>query len=220
VGVLVAKGMGLTGDDEDDLVVIPWTTAQRKVLGIKYIKDMYVSAVSREAIPWAKEEITELLRQRHHLTPGQPDDFSFRDYTEIAESVQETNRLMTLLLSSVAALALLIGGINTMNIMLVTVTERTREIGVRMAVGARLPQIRLQFLLEAMFLTSIGGLAGVGLGVAASKIASEVLQWPAVISSSTVALGLGVSAVVGLCFGYYPAMRASSLEPIAALRHE
>ena len=220
VGVLVPKGSGVTGEDQDDLVVIPWTTAQRKMLGIKHIKDMFVSAVSRDQIAAAKGEITALLRQRHHLAPDAPDDHNIRDYTEIAQSVNETNRVMTLLLSSVAALALLVGGINTMSIMLVSVTERTREIGVRMAVGARLRQIRVQFLLEAILLTLIGGLGGVGLGVAAAFTVAGSMQWPAVISSSTIALGLGISTLVGLIFGYYPALRASSLDPIEALRYE
>jgi putative ABC transport system permease protein len=220
IGVLVPKGSGVTGEDQDDLVVIPWTTAQRKMLGIKHIKDMFISAMSRERIPAAKAQITALLRQRHHLAADAPDDHSIRDYTEIAQSVNETNRVMTLLLSSVAGLALLVGGINTMSIMLVSVTERTREIGVRMAVGARIRQIRVQFLLEAMLLTLVGGLAGVALGVAGALTVAGSMHWPAVISSGTIALGLGISTLVGLTFGYYPAVRASSLDPIEALRFE
>jgi putative ABC transport system permease protein len=220
IGVLTPKGTSVTGDDQDDVVVIPWTTAQRRMLGIKHIKDMYVSAQSRDSIGAAKKQITALLRQRHHLTPEQPDDHSIRDYTEIAQSVNETNRVMTLLLSSVAAMALLVGGINTMSIMLVSVTERTREIGVRMAVGARTRQIRLQFLLEAMLLTLLGGLAGVALGIGSSFVVASSMHWPAVISSSTMALGLGISTLVGLVFGYYPALRASALDPIEALRFE
>ncbi len=220
VGLLAAKGASVTGDDQDDVVLIPWTTAQRRVLGIKYIKDMFVSAGSRDTIEEAKKQVTALLRQRHHLTGDQPDDFSFRDYTEIAESVNETNRLMTLLLSSVAAIALLVGGINTMTIMLVSVTERTREIGVRMAIGGRVHHIRLQFLIEAVLLTLVGGLAGAVLGVGGSYIVGDVLRWPPVISPVTVALGLVMSTVVGLVFGYYPAFRASLMDPIEALRSD
>jgi putative ABC transport system permease protein len=220
VGVLVQKGSGVTGEDQDDVVVIPWTTAQRKMLGIKHIKDMFVSAVSRDRISAAKGEITALLRQRHNLRADQPDDHSIRDYTEIAQSVNETNRVLTLLLSSVAALALLVGGINTMSIMLVSVTERTREIGVRMAVGARVRQIRVQFLLEAVLLSLVGGLVGVAVGIAASFVVAASLQWAAVISTATIGLGLGISTLVGLTFGYYPALRASSLDPIEALRYE
>jgi putative ABC transport system permease protein len=220
VGVLTAKGAGVTGEDQDDMVVIPFTTAQRRMLGIKHIKDMYLSAVSREAIGEAKREIGALLRQRHHLAPDAPDDHTIRDFTEMAERVNETNRLMTWLLSSVAAIALVVGGINTMSIMLVTVTERTREIGVRMAVGARSFYIRLQFVLESVLLTLVGGVAGVLLGIAASVVVGHLLEWPTAISSSTIGVGLLVSTVVGLVFGYYPALRASLLDPIEALRSD
>jgi putative ABC transport system permease protein len=190
------------------------------MLGIRHIKDMYLSAVSREAIGEAKRQITALLRQRHHLAPDAPDDHSIRDFTEMAEQVNQTNRLMTVLLSTVAAIALLIGGINTMSIMLVTVTERTREIGVRMAVGARSGYIRLQFVLEALFLTLVGGSVGVALGIAASIVVGRTLGWPALISEPTIVVSLLVSAAVGVVFGYYPAVKASSLDPIEALRYE
>jgi putative ABC transport system permease protein len=220
VGVLAPKGGGLMGEDQDDLILIPWTTAQRKMLGIKYIKDMYISAVTRDSIDAAKEQITAVMRLRHHLMPEQPDDFSIRDYTEIADQVNETNRQLTLLLSSVASIALLVGGINIMTIMLVSVTERTREIGVRMAVGARSWQVRLQFLLEAVLLTLAGGLAGVGLGVGAAFLTADAMEMRAVVSPPTVGVGLGISTVVGLLFGYWPALRASRLQPIEALRSD
>jgi putative ABC transport system permease protein len=220
VGVLVSKGANVQGDDQDDAVFIPWTTAQRRMLGIRHIKDIFLSAASREGIPDAKASVASLLRQRHHLTQDQPDDFNVRDFTDIANRVNETNHLMTVLLASVAAIALLIGGINTMSIMLVTVTERTREIGVRMAMGARVYQVRLQFVLEATLLTLVGGAAGVLIGIAASLVTARALDWPAVISGPTAALGLVVATSVGLVFGYYPARRASSLDPIEALRYE
>lgn len=220
VGVFESKGSSVTGQDQDDVIVIPWTTAQRKLLGIVYIKDMYISVVTRESIEMAKEQITSLLRQRHHLRSDQPDDFSIRDYTEIADAANETNNIMTWLLASVASLALFIGGINTMNIMLVTVTERTREIGIRMAVGAHQSDVRFQFLLEAMALTLVGGFIGVGLGIVTSAILSNVLEWPTVISVAAILVGLTVSVVVGILFGYYPAHKAATLDPIEALRYE
>ncbi|MGB7624804.1 MAG: ABC transporter permease [Terriglobia bacterium] len=220
VGVLETKGSSVTGADQDDNIIIPWTTAQRKMLGIRYIKDMYISVVSREQIGMAKDQITSLMRQRHHLRPDQPDDFSIRDYTEIAEMVNETNRIMTLLLATVASLALFIGGINTMNIMLVTVTERTREIGLRLAVGAHQSDVRLQFLVEAVTLTVVGGVIGVGLGILSSAVISNVLEWPTVISLIAILVGLSVSAFVGMVFGYYPAHKAATLDPIDALRYE
>lgn len=220
VGVFEPKGSSVTGQDQDDCIIIPWTTAQRKMLGIRWIKDMYISVVTREAIPIAKQEITALLRQRHHVRTDQPDDFSIRDYTEIADMVNQTNRIMTLLLATVASLALFIGGINTMNIMLVTVTERTREIGIRMAVGAHQSDVRLQFLIEAVALTLVGGMIGVFLGIVISAIISNVLEWPTVISLLAIAVGIGVSAGVGMVFGYYPAHKAANLDPIDALRYE
>ncbi len=220
LGVFEPKGSSVTGQDQDDCIIIPWTTAQRKMLGIIYIKDMYISVISREAIPMAKEQITALLRQRHHLRPEQPDDFSIRDYTEIADMVNQTNQIMTLLLATVASLALFIGGINTMNIMLVTVTERTREIGIRMAIGAHQSDVRLQFLMEAVALTLVGGIGGIALGVATSAVISNVLEWPTVISLMAILVGIGVSAFVGMVFGYYPAHKAANLDPIEALRYE
>jgi putative ABC transport system permease protein len=220
VGVLAAKGAGINGEDMDDTVIIPWTTAQRRMVRINYLKDIWISAASPTVIEEAKTQMTALLRQRHRLTQDQPDDFGIKDFKEIADQVSETNKVMTMFLASVAAIALVVGGINTMTIMLVSVTERTREIGVRMAVGARGPQVRLQFLLEAMLLTLLGGIAGVAMGVIAAYLTAQSLDWPSIISPQTIALGLGISTVVGLVFGYYPAFRASRLDPIEALRYE
>jgi putative ABC transport system permease protein len=219
-GVMEAKGAGINGEDMDDFVIIPWTTAQRRMVRISYLKDVYTSAISASAIEEAKAQITALLRQRHHLTLDQPDDFNIKDFKEIADQVTETNRVMTLFLASIAAIALVVGGINTMTIMLVSVTERTREIGVRLAVGAKAPHVRLQFLMEAILLTMLGGIAGVALGVVAAHVTARVLDWPPIISAPTVALGLGISTAVGLVFGYYPAFLASRLDPIDALRYE
>jgi ABC-type antimicrobial peptide transport system permease subunit len=154
------------------------------------------------------------------VAPGQPDDHNIKDFKEIADQVGETNRTMTVFLASVASIALLVGGINTMTIMLVSVTERTKEIGVRMAVGARARHVRLQFVLEAIFLTLLGGAGGVILGVIASHLTAQMLGWPAVVSPATIGLGLGISTLVGLVFGYYPAHQASRLDPIEALRFD
>jgi putative ABC transport system permease protein len=220
VGILAKKGAGVNGEDLDDFVIIPWTTAQRRMVHINYLKDIYLSAASADAIGEAKKQITALLRQRHRIAPDQPDDHSIKDFKEIADQVGETNRTMTAFLASVAAIALLVGGINTMTIMLVSVTERTREIGVRLAVGAHTRHVRAQFLLEAVLLTLLGGVGGVALGIAASHFTASALEWPTVISLPTIGLGLCISTVVGLVFGYYPAFHASRLDPIEALRFE
>jgi putative ABC transport system permease protein len=220
VGVLAAKGAGVNGEDLDDFVIIPWTTAQRRMVRINYLKDVWISAVGADSIAEAKAQITALLRHRHHVAPEQPDDHNIKDFKEIAEQIGETNRVMTLFLACVASIALLVGGINTMTIMLVSVTERTREIGVRLAVGARTRQVRLQFVLEAMLLTLLGGVGGVALGVAASHLTARSLDWPSVVSVRTIVVGLGISTSVGLIFGYYPAFLASRLDPIEALRFE
>jgi putative ABC transport system permease protein len=220
VGVLAPKGAGINGEDMDDFVIIPWTTAQRRMVRINYLKDVWVSAATASTIDAAKTQMIALLRQRHRLTADQPDDFNIKDFKEIADQVSETNRVMTMFLASVAAIALIVGGINTMTIMLVSVTERTREIGVRLAVGAKGPHVRSQFLLEAMLLTLLGGLGGVAMGVIAAHVTAGVLDWPPVITARTLGLGLGISTAVGLVFGYYPAFLASRMDPIDALRYE
>jgi putative ABC transport system permease protein len=220
VGVLARKGAGVNGEDLDDFVIIPWTTAQRRMVHINYLKDVFISATSADSIGEAKQQITALLRQRHHVAADQPDDHSIKDFKEIADQIGETNRVMTAFLACVASVALLVGGINTMTIMLVSVTERTREIGVRLAVGARTRHVRLQFILEAVLLTLLGGVGGVVLGIVASHLTARALDWPSVISPPTIGLGLTISILVGLTFGYYPAFQASRLDPIEALRFE
>jgi putative ABC transport system permease protein len=220
VGIMATKGAGVNGEDLDDFVIIPWTTAQRRMVQIKHLRDVWISAASPDRIGEAKEQITALLRHRHHLMPEQPDDHSIRDFKEIADQIGETNQIMTLFLAAVASIALLVGGINTMTIMLVSVTERTREIGIRLAVGARGREVRRQFILEAMLLTLLGGVGGVAIGVAAAHLTAGFLDWPSVLSPTTIVVGLCISTLVGLVFGYYPAFRASRLDPIEALRYE
>jgi putative ABC transport system permease protein len=220
VGIMATKGAGVSGEDLDDFVVIPWTTAQRRMVQIKYLRDIWVSAATADGIGEAKRQVTALLRQRHHLTPDQPDDHNIKDFKEIADQISETNNIMTLFLAAVASIALLVGGINTMTIMLVSVTERTREIGVRLAVGARGREVRQQFIFEAVLLTLLGGVGGVAIGVAAAHLTAGFLEWPRIVSPATILMGLGISTLVGLVFGYYPAFRASRLDPIEALRYE
>jgi len=220
VGIMATKGAGVNGEDLDDFVVIPWTTAQRRMVQIKNLRDVWISAASADSIGEAKRQITALLRHRHHLTDDQPDDHNIKDFKEIADQIDETNQIMTLFLAAVASIALLVGGINTMTIMLVSVTERTREIGVRLAVGARGREVRQQFIFEAILLTLLGGVGGVAIGVGAAHLTARALDWPRVISPATILLGLGISTFVGLVFGYYPAFHASRLDPIEALRYE
>ncbi|MBP7864748.1 MAG: ABC transporter permease [Acidobacteria bacterium] len=222
IGVLTPKGQSMMGQDQDDVAIMPYTTVQRKLLGqtILSINSAMISCVSAAATKSAETQITELLRQRHRIGPGQPDDFMVRNMTDVADAAQQTNQVMTLLLGSIAAVSLLVGGIGIMNIMLVSVTERTREIGIRMAIGARPGQIRLQFLSESLLLSLLGGAFGVGLGIALSLVIAHFLQWPTHLSSVSIFLSFGFAAGVGVFFGYYPAHKAASLDPIDALRYE
>jgi putative ABC transport system permease protein len=219
VGVLAGKG-GSGHDDQDDVVMIPLTTAQRKLLGITHVNSIVASAVSEKQVTAAVDQITELLRQRHRIKPGDNDDFFIRTQLEIASTLDATSRTMTLLLASIAAVSLLVGGIGIMNIMLVSVTERTREIGIRRAVGAQRRDILLQFLFESAFLSLAGGTLGVALGVAAASLVSTFARWPTMVQPSAVLLAFGFACAIGLFFGYYPAMRASRLDPVDALRYE
>jgi putative ABC transport system permease protein len=219
VGVLDYKGSGF-GGDQDDFVVIPLTTAQRKLLGITHVHMINASAASVGLIGTAQQQITELLHQRHRIRPGDSDDFFIRTQLEIASSAEATSRVMTLLLASVAAVSLIVGGIGIMNIMLMSVTERTREIGIRRAIGAKRRDILLQFLLESAFLSLAGGALGVGLGMVAAQLVSSIARWPTLIQPGAVAVAFGFATLVGLFFGFYPARRASRLDPIEALRYE
>jgi len=220
IGVLEAKGQTSFGQDQDDTLVVPYTTAMKKLLSVTYIPTAYVSAVSGDATAEAEQEITEILHSRHNIRQGQPDDFTVRNLSDVADTAKETTRVMTLLLGGIAAVSLLVGGIGIMNIMLVSVTERTREIGIRMAVGARTKQVQSQFLIESVVLGLAGGLGGILFGVAASYILSAVFSWPSLISPLAVAGSALFSIAIGVFFGYYPARKAANLDPIEALRFE
>jgi len=223
IGVLESKGQTAWGQDQDDVVVIPFSTAERRVLGTQFLGSVdmiFVSAASPEDIPQVSEQITALLHERHRIQPGQEDDFTVRSLNDMAKASESASRVMTNLLLSVASISLLVGGIGIMNILLVSVTERTREIGIRMAVGAKSRHILLQFLVEAITLSMVGGLAGALLGVGAAKLISYFAQWPTLLSAPAVAGSFLFSGAVGVFFGFYPARKASRLDPIAALRYE
>jgi len=218
VGVLDVKGTSPTGQDRDDVLIMPFTTVQKKILGIWWIDDIFCSAVTPEDVPAAEKEITSLMRERHRILVGQDDDFNLRHTSEIAKARAETQHTMTLLLACVAAVALVVAGIGIMNIMLVSVAERTREIGIRLAVGARGRDILVQFLLESVILSVTGGLIGVGLGIAGSFGIAFASGWPIPIRPDAIAVAFGFAGAVGIFFGLYPAHRASLLDPIEALR--
>jgi putative ABC transport system permease protein len=218
VGVLAPKGQSPTGQDQDDVVIMPFTTVQKKVMGIYWLDDIFCSAASPAAIGAAEAEITALLRERHHVLADQADDFNLRHPVEIAKASAAAQRTMTLLLGCIASVALLVGGIGVMNIMLVSVAERTREIGIRMAVGARGHDILAQFLVEAVTLSLIGGGIGVVLGLLGAYGIASIARWQTLIRADAIVAALTSSGAIGIFFGFYPARRASRLEPIEALR--
>ncbi len=220
IGVLGSKGQNAFGRDQDDIIVAPYTTVQKKLIGITYIQSIMASAVDRSQIDLATDQVTELLRRRHKLLPGADDDFTVRSQLDIASAAGSTSKVMTLLLGIVASISLVVGGIGIMNIMLVSVTERTREIGIRMAVGARGRDILVQFLFESIVLSSIGGIVGIALGLLSSKIVSSTAHWPIFTSPAAIALAFFFAGFVGVFFGFYPARKASLLDPIEALRYE
>jgi putative ABC transport system permease protein len=220
VGVLGRKGQDSQGRDQDDIAFAPYTTVQKKILGTTRIQVASVSAISSDATYTAQLQITDLLRQRHKLSGDQPDDFTVRNMSDVAEAANETNSIMTWLLGSIAGVSLLVGGIGIMNIMLVSVTERTREIGIRMAIGARSSAVRTQFLIESIVLSLTGGIIGIVLGIIASLVIPVMLGWPTLVSTTAIIGSVIFSAAVGIFFGYYPARKAAALDPIDALRYE
>ncbi|MDR3332847.1 MAG: ABC transporter permease [Synergistaceae bacterium] len=223
VGVLAPKGQSAMGQDQDDTVIVPITTAQRRLVRNVFADSVnmaFVQAADISMMDSAMAEIRALLRQRHRLTQDKEDDFNLQNMTQMMDTLAQSTRVMSLLLGAVASISLLVGGIGIMNIMLVSVTERTREIGIRMAIGARGYDIRVQFLLEAMLLSLTGGIIGIILGLGASAAVSNVLKWPTSVSGGAIAMAAGFSCVIGVFFGLYPAWKASTLRPIDALRFE
>ena len=220
VGYLKPKGMSMMGSDQDDIILVPYTSAMKRLTGDTTFRSFNVQASSPVLMSDVQTQITELLRQRHRIGPNKEDDFLVRTQQEISDTATETSRVMTMLLGSIAGVSLLVGGIGIMNIMLVSVTERTREIGIRMSIGARGRDILMQFLTEAVTLSIVGGLIGIGIGVGSSKFISQKFGWTTLISSNSIALAFVFSAAIGIFFGFYPARKAAALDPIDALRHE
>jgi len=220
VGVLAPKGQTSQGTDQDDTILIPYTTMQKRLMRITWLQSILVSAVSAERVQEAQEQITALLRQRHRIGPDREDDFMIRNLSDIAEAASTSAGVMAVLLGSVASISLLVGGIGIMNIMLVSVTERTREIGIRMAVGARSRDIMLQFLVEAVVMAATGGGIGIMLGIGSSELLKFWAHWPTLVNPTIVAVAFLFSGAVGVFFGFYPAKKAAGLDPIEALRYE
>ena len=220
IGVVATRGSGVWGEDQDDSIYMPLTTVQRKIMGITHLSAVEVQAASRADAFGLVEEIANVLRQRHRIMEGQDDDFRVFNRAELAKTAEESARVFTWLLGSIASVSLLVGGIGIMNIMLVSVTERTKEIGIRMALGARRRDILVQFLLEAMLLSLIGGAIGAGLGIGGATVLSKFSQFSVSITPLAVFSAFGFSAMVGIFFGLHPALKASRLRPIEALRYE
>jgi putative ABC transport system permease protein len=220
LGVLKPKGASMFGSDQDDVVIVPYTTGMKRFAGVTMLRSILVQAADASQIAEVQNAIGALLRQRHRIQPGADDDFILRNQQEIAETMSATTEVMTALLAAIASVSLLVGGIGIMNIMLVSVTERTREIGIRMAVGARGRDILLQFLIEAVALSSTGGVLGILAGVGGAKVITMIKEWPTLVSPNSIIIAFAFSAVVGIFFGFYPARKASQLDPIDALRYE
>jgi putative ABC transport system permease protein len=220
VGALAPKGMSMMGSDQDDLVMIPYTSALTRLTGGTTFRTFSVQAAGANLLSSVQDEISELLRQRHRVQPGRDDDFTVRTQQEISEAATATSKTMTILLGAIASVSLLVGGSGIMNIMLVSVTERTREIGLRLAVGARSRDILLQFLIEAVTLSVLGGVIGIILGMGTSHVVSVKMNWPTLTSANSIIISFIFSAVIGISFGFYPAHKAAQLDPIDALRYE
>ena len=223
IGALAPKGQSTWGQDQDDIIFAPLTTAQKRLFGMQFpgmVRVITIQAREPEVMKTVEEQITDLLRQRHRIPASQENDFSVRNLTEIASSAEESAKVMSLLLGAIASISLIVGGIGIMNIMLVSVTERTREIGIRIAVGAKSKDILLQFLIESLVLSLVGGMLGIGVGIAGTLILSSFTQWPVLFSAQAILLAFFFSGSVGVFFGFYPARKASLLNPIEALRYE
>ncbi len=223
MGVLSSKGQSTWGQDQDDIIFVPLTTAQKRLFGMQFpgmVRVIAVQAWGPDEVKEAEEQIVDLLRQRHHIQPKQDDDFSVRNLAEVMASAEQSAKVMSLLLGAIASISLIVGGIGIMNIMLVSVTERTREIGIRIAVGAKGWDILLQFLIESLVLSLIGGILGIGIGMGGTVILSTLTQWPTLFSIKAILLAFLFSGSVGVFFGFYPARKASLLNPIEALRYE
>jgi putative ABC transport system permease protein len=220
LGVLKAKGASMFGSDQDDVILVPYTTAMKRFAGATTLRAILVQAADADQIVEAQNGIAALLRQRHRIQPNADDDFILRNQQEIADTMSATTEVMTALLAAIASVSLLVGGIGIMNIMLVSVTERTREIGIRMAVGARRRNILAQFLIEAVALSSTGGILGILGGVGGAKLITMIKEWPTLVNPDSIVIAFVFSAAVGVFFGFYPARKASQLDPIDALRYE
>ncbi|MEP7255309.1 MAG: ABC transporter permease [Ferruginibacter sp.] len=220
IGVLEKKGENTFGQDQDDIILAPYTTVQKRILAVNYLQNIYASAIDENSSDAATKEVTAILRANHNLKNSEDDDFSVRTQAELISTMSSTSQLLTVLLTAIAAISLLVGGIGIMNIMYVSVTERTKEIGLRMAIGARGIDILLQFLTEAMLISITGGIIGVILGISAAKLVTLFLSWPTLVTQSSVILSFVICSVTGVFFGFYPAKKASRLDPIEALRYE
>ncbi len=220
IGILAAKGQSGNGTDQDDVIMIPYTSMQKRIMGVTFVQQIIVAAMSADTTQEANAQITSLLRQRHKIQPGRDDDFMIRNLSDIAEAASNSATVMAVLLGSIASVSLLVGGIGIMNIMLVSVTERTREIGIRMAVGARSRDIMLQFIVEAVVMAASGGIIGILLGIGSSTVLRNLVELPTLIRPDIVVIAFLVSGTVGVFFGFYPAQKAANLDPIEALRYE
>src|SRR5882757_1213913 len=220
IGILNIKGVSSFGQDQDDIILAPYTTVQKRILATIYFQSIYASSTSEQTSDTATKEITDIMRASHRLRANEDEDFSIRTMQELLNTLNSTSQLLTVLLTAIAGISLVIGGIGIMNIMYVSVTERTKEIGLRMSIGARGVDILLQFLIEAIVISVTGGLIGIALGIISAELINILLKWPILISEASIVISFAVCAVTGVFFGYYPAQKASRLDPIEALRYE